>query len=148
MSSVSGVLLQVDCIDDREDNVETWRRVDDWLLRHDSGPFGPLLDVTDGLIGQKHPQTYVCGSGYNYFPEEDFAAFVVALPWARPGNVVLVINPEDGPTKVFRPQTAAAARDEIRDAFVAGIEIAETGDIARYDSWSAAADDFVKNREG
>lgn len=106
MSVVSGIILQVHCLDDREDpdpGKEVWSRIDEWLAKHPSGPFDPLVDVTDHLVVHKHPQIYVCGGGYNYFPEEEFAAFVIGLPWERPDRVVLVIQPENGPTMVFRP---------------------------------------------
>lgn len=148
MSYVSGVVLQVDLADDREadsGNSPIWKSIDEWLNGHESGPFRPLRDVTDGLVLHKHPQTYVCGGGYNYFPDEEFAAFVMALPWENPDNVVLLINPEEGPTMVFTPRTTAPESD-IRAAFLAGIGVAESGDVARFNGWNDAADDYVKNR--
>lgn len=102
MSTVSGVLMQVHCIDDNEYPGESqWPKIDAWLAAHEQGPFKPLVDVTDHLITNKHPQTYVAGGGFNAFPEDEFAAFVMGLPWIHPENVVLLINPEDGPTKIW-----------------------------------------------
>lgn len=146
MSTVSGILLQVSCIDDREDS-ELWAKIDAWMAAHEGGPFRPLVDVTDHLVVHKHPQTYVAGGGYNCFPEVEFADFVMGLPWERSDNVVLLINPEDGPTKIhcfgsWRHQPNA----EIRQAYLDGISQAESGDIARYSSWSAAADDYMRGR--
>ena len=53
--------------------------------------------------GSKHPQVDVFGGGFNYFPNDEFAAFVLSLPWQCQENVALLVNPENGPTKVFRP---------------------------------------------
>lgn len=75
-------------------------------LRDKKGAAGWELGlVSDHYAGGKHPQQYVAGGGFNYFAEDEFATFVLGLPWEHPENVVLVIQPEDGPTRVFRPTT-------------------------------------------
>jgi hypothetical protein len=45
----------------------------------------------------------VAGGGFNYFPEDDFAGFAMALPGSHPESVVLVTEPEERPTRIFRP---------------------------------------------
>ena len=104
MSVVSGVVL---CTSSAEDNlyangpVALLGRVSDWLTAR--GPF-QLTRVEDSFGGDKHPQMYVAGGGFNHFPEDDFAAYVMSLPWENPENVVLVIKPEEGATRIFRPE--------------------------------------------
>lgn len=40
----------------------------------------------------------------NYLDEDAFAEAFLALPWTDPENVVLIMQPEDGPTKVYQPK--------------------------------------------
>lgn len=42
-------------------------------------------------------------AGYNWFDEDEFAAFVLSVDWNWPENVVLTIQPEEGETRVWRP---------------------------------------------
>ena len=53
--------------------------------------------------GDKHPQLYLYAAGYNYFPEDEFIAFFQTLQWECPENVVMVLQPETGATRVIRP---------------------------------------------
>ena len=63
----------------------------------------PLACLTDHMCRGKHPQTLTFGGGYNYFPTEAFTVAVQGIEWAYPENVVLIIQPEEGPTSVWRP---------------------------------------------
>lgn len=105
MSFVSGVILIHFCGEQGETDdslpycIEAVNR---WLKDVDDRNFSPLADVTDHASGSKHPQCQIYCAGYNYFPEDEFAKFVVGLPWEYPENVVLVIQPEEGETRVWR----------------------------------------------
>ena len=107
MSVVSGITLQHGLIEeyalDSNENYERFdlvEKINHWL---DGRGHGPLVSVEDIYGGGKNPQIKVYGGGFNHFPEEEFAAFVMSLAWEDLENVVLLIHPEDGPTKVFRP---------------------------------------------
>ena len=71
-----------------------------WLTERQ---FQPLRDTAHHATGSKHPQALIYTAGYNHFPEDDFAAYVVALDWEKPEAVVLILQPEEGRTRVFRP---------------------------------------------
>lgn len=95
MSHVSGVTVLCCCSED--DQLPAFAS---WLDAH--AIKARLNEVTDAGGGNKHPQQAIYQAGFNYFPEDEFAAFVGALPWRRPGNVVLVIQPEHNTTRVWR----------------------------------------------
>src|SRR5215467_8254370 len=103
---VSGVTLMTALADEPSDSHRTtdcpdnWGAVNQWLAEHHHGS---LVMLDEHYGGNKHPQCHVGGGGFNYLSEDDFAAFVMSLPWERPDNVVLVIQPEEGRTRVFRP---------------------------------------------
>lgn len=103
MSIVSGVTLHIDTVDAPDwDNTESKiHAIQKWLAEHD---FGPLVDVTKHAGGNKYPQVHVFMAGYNHFHSlhEEFAEFVIALPWETPEGVVLIINPEEGAPVVYR----------------------------------------------
>jgi hypothetical protein len=106
MSFVTGVILCVSVCEDEGSGGEDgppllFERISDWLASR--AEHWMLARLEDSFTGGKHPQMYVSGGGFNYFPEDDFAEPVMALPWKLPENVVLVMQPEDGPTKVYRP---------------------------------------------
>lgn len=102
MSYVSGVLLMVSvCEDGPEDGIPVLvNGLNQWLV---TSGHAALADLTEHARVRKHPQCFMFGAGFNYFPEDDFAAFVLAQPWELPENVVLLIQPEEGPTRVWRP---------------------------------------------
>lgn len=103
MSVVSSVLLQLSCVEDAHDGVnpEWLSQLNAWLKsRHKLD----LVRLDEIMARGRHPQTCVVGGGYNYFPEDEFADFVMAMKWESPENVVLIINPEDGPTRIWRAQ--------------------------------------------
>lgn len=107
MSHVTGVTLQVDsCEDDNapengEDIIALVARINRWLARNNK--HSGLAPVVDHYGGCMHPQVLVYGAGLNYLDEDAFADYVLSLPWTHPENVVLLLNPEEGATRVFRP---------------------------------------------
>ncbi len=105
MSVVSSVLLQMSVCEDAFDMALGPGGLLMLAAFLDGHGKRPLADLTDHMPCGKHPQTFVFGGGYNYFPEDEFAEFVMAIEWQCPENVVLVINPEEGPTRVWRPTT-------------------------------------------
>lgn len=105
MSVVSGVVLCTSCAEEEisEDGpVVLFEKINEWLAA--KGSF-KLNRVEDSFGGGKHPQMFVAGGGFNYFPEDEFAEFVMSLPWLFPERVVLIIQPEECETRVFRPGT-------------------------------------------
>lgn len=106
MSLVSGVTLQISSAEDEPDDTEIKilvTTINAWLEEQE---FDWLSRVDTEYAGYKSPQVEVYGAGFNYFYEDKFATFVMSLPWKYPKNVVLLINPESGPTKIFRPLVA------------------------------------------
>lgn len=105
MSHVSGVVLCTSCCeeDDDEGNSALWNQVNAWLADND---FAPLVRVEDNAGGTKHPQMLIGCAGYKDFAayEDEFAAFVMALDWSCPSNVVLTIQPEETSTRIWRPR--------------------------------------------
>jgi hypothetical protein len=106
MSVVTGVVLCMSvCEEDGSQGEDgppaLLEQINAWLAGR-SAHFR-LPDITESAGGGKHPQMYIAAAGFNYFPEDDFAAFVMALPWLNPENAVLVMEPEEGETRVFRP---------------------------------------------
>lgn len=78
----------------------TWERVQAWLQARD---FRPLCIVMESMASTKAAEMIVGARAYNHFPYGEFAAFVQSLPWEYSENVVLVIQPQEGSTGVFRP---------------------------------------------
>jgi hypothetical protein len=108
MSRVSGVTLICSlCEGVEEDEGASIIRMLDEAAGHSC--FTPLVghcfftQLTDHYGGNKHPQIMALGAGINGFDEDLFATKVMAHPWEYPENVVLVIQPEDGPTRTWRP---------------------------------------------
>lgn len=97
MSVVTGIVLTVSCGEKHEalDLIQAWVK--------EKG-FGPLVDVASESGGSKHPQIFIYTAGYNYFPNEEFVTFFLEIAWKYPDEVVLVLQPEDGATEVYRPQ--------------------------------------------
>lgn len=95
MSVVSGVVLLTTS---SAEEYSTIALLDRWLTEKG---FAKLADITDHASGSKHPQINILAAGYNYFPEEDFIQFVINLDWNCPENVILMINPEDGRSRVI-----------------------------------------------
>lgn len=60
-------------------------------------------EVSDHAGGYKHPQCRVYVAGINYLDDADrFAARVLDLQWKYPENLVIVVQPEDGATRVWQ----------------------------------------------
>ena len=89
MSKVSGVTLLVSCSDEDTGNE----------LALSLGLRG---GVEEHYGGTKHPQQMIYGAGINYADEDEIAARVGATTWEYKSNVVLVIDPEQGSTRVWR----------------------------------------------
>lgn len=103
MSVVSGIVLCTSCCEieaNEDDPVILFEKINAWLKERQ---FGNLKRVEDHFGGNKHPQMFVAGAGFNNFPEDDFVSFFYSLQWENPENVVLIIEPEEGATKVYRP---------------------------------------------
>lgn len=102
MSRVTGIVLCASTYDSEfsGDEPATWTPINAWLIERG---FGELTFVEGNFGGNKHPQMLVAGGGFNYFPDDEFAEFVIGLPWQDPETVVLVVQPEMGATHVFRP---------------------------------------------
>lgn len=97
MSVVTGVTIHC-----KHEN-KVMKEIVNWFIKNS---FDPPNNVARTYSGTKHPQI-VClfGGGYNYFPDEKFLRFVKTLEnyWNNPENVVVIINPEEGGCKVYRP---------------------------------------------
>lgn len=99
MSNVSGVTLLCSCAE--HDNVIV--KLHEWLRTHNQAPC-EFTELDEHYGGSKHPQQHVYGAGLNYLDEAEFESFVRSLLWDYPENVVLVIQPEDGSTRTWRPK--------------------------------------------
>jgi hypothetical protein len=104
MSVVSGITL-ICRLSESEDDEGT-----DLLIKlntllttmgHDGNKFS---EVSRHYGGHKHPQCLIFGAGINYLNEDEFAEEVLLWDWKTPENIILIIQPEDGPTRVFRPK--------------------------------------------
>jgi len=100
MSNVTSIILTMSFIEG-PDNI---RGLNGFL--EEQGQL-PLADLTPQMIRGKHPQTWTYGGGYNYFPEQAFLAELACRGWKRPESVVLVMQPEEGPAVVWRPDCGA-----------------------------------------
>jgi hypothetical protein len=78
-----------------------FKEINDWL-----GPRGSLNMLHD--CGGRRSLMFCGGAGFkNPFPVEKFVAFVLGLRWEYPENVLIVVQPEEGPTQTFRPAQQA-----------------------------------------
>ncbi len=103
MSVVTGFVLMCSVGEDlmaAEKPPSAIAHINAWLAAHG---FMRLVDSSDDFVGNKHPQSYIYHAGFNHFPEDAFIAFFATLEWERPDNVVLVMTPEEGTTRVIRP---------------------------------------------
>ncbi len=106
MSVVTSVLLTVSCCeegfsDEPGDPAPKLDRINQFLQQ---GRFAPLTCLTPHMSGNKHPQTYTYGAGYNHFVEELFTELIQSMNWSHPENVVFIMQPEEGETRVWRPE--------------------------------------------
>ncbi|MEG3144946.1 hypothetical protein U1839_09790 [Sphingomonas sp. RT2P30] len=109
MSKVTGVALVASCpcVDELINGEfvivsDPVAEIQVWLKDHCHG--AALLEVSDRAGGSKHPQFELWCAGVNYMNVEDeFAAFVMSRRWGAPETVILMLQPEEGVTRVFRP---------------------------------------------
>lgn len=110
MSAASGIVLCASCCEEDGSRGEDgtpllFEQINEWLIDRAGGSDRWSLDMVENHFGgNKHPQMYVAGAGLNYFCEDEFAEYVLALPWQNPENVVLIIQSEAGESRVFRPR--------------------------------------------
>lgn len=101
MSVVTGIMLILGYGDDA-DGAEV-AQIQQWLAERYNGQ--QLKEVDDHAGGGKHPQFHALAAGINYLLDDDeFGEFVVSRTWSGPENVVLIVQPENGATRVFRPE--------------------------------------------
>ena len=103
MSVVSGVTLIVSTCEDGLEDGSLLASINAFASSDRTAGRTALSELTNYYGGGKHPQLHAFGAGINYFDEDRFAAFILSLPWEHPENVVLVIQPEAGATRIFRP---------------------------------------------
>lgn len=104
MSYVTSIILSTATGEGPTDDDEigdNWRAVQLWLV---AKGFDPLVRVDGQFAGTKAAQMIAMGGAYHNFPDQEFAAFAMAMPWKHSGNVVLVMKPEEGDTLVLRPR--------------------------------------------
>jgi hypothetical protein len=75
-------------------------KINQWLAERN---YQAPAELGDRAAGSKHPQFYLYAAGYNHFPEDEFTAFFRMLAWECPENVIVVLQPEAGATRVVRP---------------------------------------------
>jgi hypothetical protein len=98
MSFVTGIMLIAgvgDWLDEQDSPIHQVQR---WIEERYRGH---LVEVSEHSGGSKHPQFEAWCAGINYMDEDEFIAFVMGLEWHSPENFVLVVNPEEGPARVF-----------------------------------------------
>jgi len=109
VSCVTGVMLICGSYESAADEVRSWL-----VERHSQ----TLTEIADHAVGPKHPQFSAWCGGINYLaPDEDaFAEFVLSRSWEGPERVVLVLQPEEGSTRVYRPdRSVSAPRDRTHE---------------------------------
>lgn len=103
MSSVTSLILTMSCVEaefDPELAGLGLSNLNRWFASRDKPQLSfltPLMRVV------KHPQSLTFGAGYNYFNVEEFTEYLSRVEWELPENVLLIVQPEDGPTTVWRP---------------------------------------------
>lgn len=110
MSVVTAITIQLSCAEgfyeDRAEDSEPKNviAVRKWIA--ENYQYGTCVNLKakleDSFGGNKYPQCNVWGAGFNYFPDDDFIEFWKTLEWELPENAILILQPEDGYTKVFR----------------------------------------------
>jgi len=111
MSTVSGVTLICGLGETGSEDPQVYDSSSDLLLARlnkclaslDQKISRKFVELSGQYGGNKHPQHLVFGAGLNHFYEDRFAQTILSWPWKDPKNVVLIIQPEDGETRVFRP---------------------------------------------
>ncbi len=102
MSRVTGVMLICGSYEPAVNEVCKWLEA-----RHRQS----LTDVADHAGGPKHPQFRAWCGGINHLEsdEDGFAEFVLSRTWEGPETVILILQPEEGSTRVYRPDRSVSA---------------------------------------
>lgn len=101
MSVVSGITLIVSICEEQRISF------DDFLTKAACLKLPEFRDISDEAAGPKHPQFMIYCLGINYLPQETEQALILAFlesEWQCPENAILVIQPEDGETSIYRPK--------------------------------------------
>ena len=104
VSIVSGIIL---CTGTDETD-DSWTKVNAWL---DERGFGAMSRLDDNFGGHERPRMLVGGIGVSMLPVNEFAAFVSSIRWERPDRVVLIIQLEEGRTRVWTNSARRSGRD-------------------------------------
>ena len=112
MSYVTGVTLICSLMEGDEGD-ERWGEdllgeLNDWLRSH--GVQGGFAELSGRYGGSKHPQCYTYAAGLNGLPVKEFVNFICSRWWECPERVVLVMQTEQEPARVYRPAHGVAAR--------------------------------------
>jgi hypothetical protein len=76
-------------------------RINAWLSER---RFSGLVELAEKhAVGGKYPELNLFAAGYNYFLEDEFISFFRTLRWQSPERCVLSLSPEEGATRVVRP---------------------------------------------
>jgi len=90
MSVVTTLMLHIDHIEEGVtlDTINRWfaERRSSWLFDN--------TDADDAWGGGKAPQVTVYAGAFNFFPTDEFLAYLAALPWEYPESVQLFVNEE------------------------------------------------------
>jgi hypothetical protein len=112
MSAVIGVTLICALIEARPEdrqrfidelNGQLKSRAGISLVRTTDGAFVGGFEEISSRYGRRFPNHLAFAIGISYLDEDAFAAYLMARKWERPENVVLIIQPEHGPTRIWRP---------------------------------------------
>lgn len=109
MSRVTGVTIICELSDYEDRPGEPMAEVIAWITAHPGNRGWALTEISDHAGGSKHPQFEVWCGGFNFFEDaqEEFAAFVMSRDWDSPENLVLIMEPEEVATLVYRPDRHA-----------------------------------------
>ncbi|MBR2117248.1 MAG: hypothetical protein IJ935_00975 [Afipia sp.] len=100
MSGVTGLVLVCSLMDGDPAESSNVHELNSWLKHRG---FGELVDVAQHSGGTKHPEMCMFCCGYNDFPENHFAEIAMSMNWMDPESVVLIMQPDEGSTRVIRP---------------------------------------------
>lgn len=90
MSNVTDIIMMTGLEDDSQGG--HWTEIYHWF---DCKELKPIAALDKYFSGNKKPQFKVAGGSYNYFPIEDFLAYVDSLNWTESG-LHLVLHTESG----------------------------------------------------
>lgn len=106
MSIVSTVTIFTSVLDgwgvDRPDGhgeTKIIANVNNWLSRQPWG--GRLKDLTVAYGGSKHAEQGIWGGAFNMLDVDEFASFVLALPWEDKRDFLMVIQTHEGAPRVW-----------------------------------------------